>query len=189
MPMSFIKRAALSVKSLLMALTVAAAPAFAGQGILNTVDGIAMDGFDVMSYHLAFRPAKGSPEFSAEYRGATWLFSSAENRDKFMSDPAKYEPKYNGWCSMAVAKGYSAEVDFVEGWAVIDGNLHLAWAESTMNKFLAEQNINRVRADDNWVGKIRDGMGTDAVRFVRHEELFDRFPISHPQPLPEHSKY
>lgn len=180
-------------KSLVAAATFAAltsVPAFAGGGILNkTEDGIAMDGFDVVSYHVASKPAKGTSEFSTEYRDATWLFTSAENRDLFLSDPAKYEPKYNGWCSNAVSKGYSAEVDFVEGWAVIDGDLHLAWAETTMNKFLAERRVKRVRADDNWENTIRDGMVSGEVRFVRHAELFDKFPISHPQKLPGHAKH
>lgn len=187
---SILNRITRSVKMSLVALSLCAAPAVAGEGILNmTEDGIAMDGFNVMSYHLAYRPAKGDPEHWAEYRGATWLFASAENRDLFISDPQRYEPKYNGWCSKAVSDGYSADVDSVEGWAVVNGDLHLAWAESTMNKFLADQNVRRVRADDHWENTVRDGMGTDAVRWVRHADKFDVFPISHPQEMPDYRKH
>ncbi|WP_299611598.1 YHS domain-containing (seleno)protein [uncultured Tateyamaria sp.] len=151
---------------------------------LNAIDGVAMDGFDVISYFDASKAAKGAAEFSHEYRGATWLFATAENRDKFAADPAKYEPKYNGWCANAVSKGYAADVDFVNGWAVIDGSLHLFWANSTKHNFFSEVTAKQVRAEDNWP-TVFAGLLDGTTRFPRHADHFETVGISHPQELPE----
>lgn len=151
---------------------------------LNAIDGVAMDGFDVIAYFDESKPAKGASEFTYEHRGATWLFASAENRDKFAADPAKYEPKYNGWCANAVSKGYAADVDFVNGWAVIDNELHLFWAESTKHNFFSDITAKRVRAEDNWP-TVYSGLYDGTTRFPRHSEHFEKLGISHPQELPE----
>ncbi|WP_420583643.1 YHS domain-containing (seleno)protein [Ruegeria sp.] len=176
-------------QGLALAVTVTAfaafsAPAQAAEELNVTADGIAMDGFDVISYFDAHKPAKGVPEYSVDYRGATWLFSTEENRDKFAADPASFEPKYNGWCSNAVSKGYSADVDFVNGWAVINGGLHLFWAEGTKHNFLSEVTAKQVRAEDNWP-TVLDGIRNGTVKFPRHADYYDTVGITHPQELPE----
>jgi YHS domain-containing protein len=153
------------------------------ENYLNAIDGVAMDGFDVIAYFEDSKPAKGSTEFSFEYRGATWLFASAERRDMFAADPAKFEPKFNGWCANAVSKDYVADVDFVNGWAVIDGSLHLFWADSTKHNFLSDITAKRVRAADNWP-TVYGGMSDGSTRFPRHADYFDKLGISHPQELP-----
>ena len=46
----------------------------------------ALDGYDAVAYFTEGRPAKGSSEFEAEWRGATWRFSSREHREAFQAD-------------------------------------------------------------------------------------------------------
>jgi len=43
--------------------------------------------------------------FAATYDGATFNFSSKENRELFIKDAKKYTPKYNGFCAFAAANG------------------------------------------------------------------------------------
>ena len=112
-------------------------------------DGVAMDGFDVVAYFDG-APAKGVVAHSVEHKGKTWLFRSAENAAAFAADPEAYEPRYNGWCSYAVSEGYGAEVDFVDGWSVIDGKLYLNWDAETREAFVAELSTRIEQAEQNW---------------------------------------
>lgn len=67
--------------------------------------GVFLDGYDVVSYFVANEATPGSSEHTAKYKGATFYFSSNANREAFETDPAKYLPKYDGYCAFAVANG------------------------------------------------------------------------------------
>ncbi|MEM6355700.1 MAG: YHS domain-containing (seleno)protein, partial [Pseudomonadota bacterium] len=77
--------------------------------------GTAIDGTDPVAYFTEGKPVEGSSDFTHEWNGATWRFSSAENRDLFAGDPEKYAPQYGGYCAWAVAQGYTASTD-PEAW-------------------------------------------------------------------------
>ena len=121
----------------------------AGEFVNALPDGVAMDGFDVVAYFDG-APAKGGMSHSVEHKDKTWLFRSAENAAAFAADPDAYEPRYNGWCAYAVSEGYGAEVDFVDGWSVIDGKLYLNWDAETREAFVAELSTRIERAERNW---------------------------------------
>ena len=87
--------------------------AFAGQQYIDE-SGFAASGYDVVAFRSLQQSAVGSkqPEaipgsskITAEYNGATWAFSSEENRDTFLADPVKYAPVYDGHCAYGVAQG------------------------------------------------------------------------------------
>ncbi len=67
-------------------------------------DEISFDGNDLVEYQNN-EVVKGKKEHSLEYDGLNLYFNSAENRNKFQSNPDKYLPAYNGWCATAVANG------------------------------------------------------------------------------------
>lgn len=142
-------------------------------------DGVAMDGFDVVAYFNG-APAKGDESHSVEHKGATWLFSTAENAAAFAADPAAYEPRYNGWCAYAASEGYGAEVDFVDGWSVLDGRLYLNWDAETRDVFEAEQAPRIERADRNWPD-LHDGLRDGSADLYRHAQ--EGVDIAHPQQL------
>lgn len=147
-----------------------------------TADGIAMDGFDVVSYFTTAAPSKGDASYAVDYQGAQWLFSSAENAATFAANPARYAPQSNGWCSYAVSEGYGAEVDFVNGWAVIDGALYLNWDQSVRDLFMAEQDKRIPASQANWPA-VSAGIGDGSVELYRHADDAS-VGISHPQQLP-----
>ena len=60
-------------------------------------DGIAVGGYDVLSYRSDGGPRQGDPEFAADHEGKSYVFVSADNRDRFLADPARYVPAYNGF--------------------------------------------------------------------------------------------
>ena len=58
--------------------------------------------------HLLYEHQTNLTEFKAEYQGATWQFASAQNRNLFKANPAKYAPAYGGWCAAGASKGKNA---------------------------------------------------------------------------------
>ncbi len=166
-----------------MVLAISATMVFAeASAPLNkTSDGIAMDGFDVVSYFTDAAPAKGDASFAVEHEGAQWLFSSQEHADAFSADPARYAPKNNGWCSYAVSEGYGAEVDFVNGWSVVDDALYLNWDKSTRELFLSEQDKRNPASQANWPA-VSAGLIDGSVELYRHVDDAT-VGIVHPQQL------
>ena len=59
--------------------------------------GFAIRGYDAVAYFQQSQPVKGSSQLSYQWQGATWLFASAENRDRFQADPERYAPQFGGF--------------------------------------------------------------------------------------------
>ena len=172
----------LLLSCLVLPLSLAARTGFAGEP-LNAIEGVAMDGFDVVAYFMEGKPRKGIDAHRVEYKGQTWKFASPSNAQDFRDNPKIYEPQFNGWCAYAVSEGYAAEVDFIDGWSVLDGKLYLNWSASIRDTFVAEQDQRRANAAANWPG-VRAGILDGSVRISRHKRLFG-VGIKHPQELPE----
>ena len=87
-------------------------------------DGVALQGYDPISYLDKAGPKEGKMEHAFVYRGITYRFATAENKAKFEAEPAKYEPPYGGWCAWAVIDGDKVEIDPMN-YEVIDGRVYL----------------------------------------------------------------
>ena len=113
-------------------------------------DAAVVGGYDVVAYHTAGKPTKGSADHSATYQGATWHFSSAENLALFEADPAKYAPAYGGWCSAGASKGKKVPTK-PDLWAVVDGQLYLNSSPKAHNDlFLANTEAVIRKGEANW---------------------------------------
>jgi YHS domain-containing protein len=112
--------------------------------------GLGAKGYDVVSYFTDKKPAQGSNKFTANHGGVTWQFVSAEHRDMFKADPAKYAPQYGGYCSWGVAQGKLFDVDPANGWTVSDGKLYLNF-NNEINTTFARDTAGFVRkAEKTW---------------------------------------
>lgn len=112
-------------------------------------DSIAVDGSDVVAYFTQGAPAKGTPEFSHDWNGATWHFVNAANRDAFAVDPAAYAPQYGGYCAWAVSEGYTAPT-VPEAWRIVDGKLYLNFSRQIQRRWERDIPARITAADDNW---------------------------------------
>lgn len=133
-----------------LGLFAATGPAHAGKLINQTwPGGVAIGGYDPVAYFTMGRAVKGSDEFAHKWLGATWHFVSAEHRNLFTADPAKYAPQYGGYCSQAVAAGDIGSVD-PEAWRIVDGKLYLIFSKASLARW--EQDIpgKIAKADANW---------------------------------------
>lgn len=124
----------LILASLMAAQAALASDDFAGKQIF-TRDGIALGGTDPVAYFTEGKPVQGSPDFSAEYKGATWHFASAEHRDLFTADPTAYAPQYGGYCAFGVAAAERKIETDPEAWSIVDGKLYLNYTLPTQERW------------------------------------------------------
>ncbi len=68
-------------------------------------DGVALGGYDLVSYRQPGGPLPGSPDTSVEHDGLTYRFASERHRELFVADPDAYLPRYQGWCAATLAMG------------------------------------------------------------------------------------
>lgn len=107
-------------------------------------------GYDVVAYHTAGKPTKGSAKYSATYQGATWHFASKENLALFKEEPARYAPAYGGWCAGGASKGKKVPTK-PELWAIVDGQLYLNSSPKVHNNlFLANTETVIRKGEANW---------------------------------------
>ena len=103
-------------------------------------NGVALGGYDPVSYFDKSGPKEGKPAFSFVYRGVTYRFASEENKKKFESDPVKWEPPYGGWCAWAVIDGDKVAIDPLN-YEIIDGKVYLfykGWLGNAKKKWDAK---------------------------------------------------
>lgn len=68
-------------------------------------DGIAIGGYDLVSYRQDSGPQIGSKDFASVYNGLNYWFVSDSNRNTFLEEPERYLPQYNGFCAITLALG------------------------------------------------------------------------------------
>jgi YHS domain-containing protein len=94
--------------------------------------GYAASGYDVVAYFDKAQSPSGQPQpqptpgltsITASYNGARFAFASDENRNRFLVDPEKYAPQYDGHCAYGVAKGGKVPGDPTY-WRIVDGRLY-----------------------------------------------------------------
>ena len=104
-------------------------------------NGLALQGYDPVSYHNQ-GPEKGSKEYSFEYGGVTYQFSSQETLETFTAAPTTYLPAFGGWCAWAMLDGEKVDVD-PETYKIINGISYLfynSFFTNTLSKWNSRAN-------------------------------------------------
>ncbi|MFK7889225.1 MAG: YHS domain-containing (seleno)protein [Granulosicoccus sp.] len=95
---------------------------------------VAIRGYDTVAYFTEGKPVEGSSEFTAEWQGANWQFSSAENQALFEANPEQYAPQYGGYCAYGVASGYLVKIE-PENWTIVEDKLYLNYDSEVQAKW------------------------------------------------------
>lgn len=111
--------------------------------------GIAIGGYDAVSYFSGSGPAIGSAAFEHRWNGAVWRFASAAARDRFAADPAAFAPQFGGYCAWAVSQNYIAPGD-PNVWRIVDGRLYLNFNARAKELWEAELGAAIERGKANW---------------------------------------
>jgi uncharacterized membrane protein len=149
------RRRALITLAAVLPMLALSGPAFAEKAEIDTgaMEGAALGGNDAVSY-FSGTPAKGSDEFSTDWKGAKWKFVSAANRDAFTASPEKYAPQYGGYCAYAVSKGATAPGDPAV-FTVQDGKLYMNFSPAVKVTWAKDIPGNITKADGNWPNVLK----------------------------------
>jgi YHS domain-containing protein len=115
--------------------------------------GLALGGYDAVSYFIDSRAVKGEERFEVEWNGARWRFASAEHLERFKAEPARYAPQFGGYCAWAVSRGYTASGD-PTAWSVVDGRLYLNYSASVRSMWEKDKPGNIAKGNANWPGVL-----------------------------------
>ena len=146
--MQILRCAAYLLLMSLMAIPVSPVSAFEA---VNTsfFGGVALDGYDAVSYFRRSRAVKGKKSYAFEWKGATWLFSSSANRQRFSADPEFFAPQYGGYCSNQMSLGYLSDID-PHVWRIIDHKLYLFGHDEGRVRWASETHQRIADADRHW---------------------------------------
>lgn len=141
----------MTARTLLLAAALAfAAPALAQKAeVYSSWLGAAIRGYDPVAYFTEGKPVEGSRKFSHEWKGATWRFASAANRDAFAAAPEKYAPQFGGYCAYGVANGYTVST-VPEAWTIVEGKLYLNYSLGVRADWLKDVPGYIGKANANW---------------------------------------
>jgi YHS domain-containing protein len=143
-----------SILIFLAAFPTAQAQTPSGKILVNVNDkGIALQGYDPVSFFSDGRPAKGNPALTLRHEGATYWFATSENKATFEAAPERYVPAFGGYCAYGASNGYTAPVE-IDTWQIVDGRLLLNYNKSIRKKFDADRAAYLQKADANWPGIV-----------------------------------
>ncbi|MBE3639562.1 YHS domain-containing (seleno)protein [Mangrovicoccus algicola] len=120
------------VALLSLPLILAAAALSAGPQYVDGSDH-AVSGYDVVAYFDMApvpkdapppAPVPGRADITARHNGAVFAFASAANRDRFLADPDRFAPQYDGHCAYGVAQGAKVPGD-PRLWRIVEDRLYL----------------------------------------------------------------
>jgi hypothetical protein len=129
----------------------------AGDIEVNAHTGLAISGFDPLSYFVDRKPLMGQPGLELSLGGTIWQFRNPGNRAAFAAHPEVYMPRFGGYDPVAIARGAS-----VPGhplfWAVVGERLYLFYDASARAAFLADPGRVIAAATRKWPAVAR-GIG------------------------------
>lgn len=131
-----------------------------GEG-LSPINGIATDqadhlllfGADVVAYFTVNRYVPGNPDFSRQYKGVTFYFSSPDNQALFDADPEAYIPQYGGYCANGIAFGIPWGGN-AEDFLLHNGKLYIFGGKLSQQAVMLDLDANLVLADRYWEEEI-----------------------------------
>jgi YHS domain-containing protein len=112
--------------------------------------GVILKGCDVVAFFKERKAVKGSPDFSATYHNATYLFTSAADKAEFEKDPTKYVPQYGAFCAYGVTLGVLADPEVPDAFMVYKGKLYVCGNQGALKDFKKDIDSNVDKANVNW---------------------------------------
>ena len=140
---------ALLVVALLAARSGSAASDKSPVTAVNAARGTGVKGYDPVAYFTVGQPIPGEDQYAYRWKAVTYRFASAQNRERFRTDPEKYLPQYGGYCAYAMSINRIADID-PSRWAIVDGKLYLNNNYLSYHLWALNKSGNIASADRNW---------------------------------------
>lgn len=117
--------------------------------ISDRLTGVALYGFDPVTYFVDGEAREGLPAFELSYAGLVWRFRNEGNRAAFAAHPSDYMPRFGGYDPLGVARGVPAS-GYPSLFAVHANRLVLFMSEENRKAFLASPNETLEAAEAAW---------------------------------------
>lgn len=115
----------------------------------DSATGLAIAGFDPVSFFTAAKPVAGLSDHEYVWRDATWRFANMANLAAFRRDPKIYAPQFGGLGAFALARGYRTAGN-PRVWLVADGRLYFFFSAENRLKWLQASETWHQKATENW---------------------------------------
>lgn len=102
--------------------------------VTDPLTGVAMDGYDPVTYFTDADPLPGKPDYEYDWAGVPWYFTNPANRDVFIRAPQTYAPQFGGHATMALAGGYLSDGN-PQIYLVIADRLYLFYSAANRDAF------------------------------------------------------
>lgn len=123
--------------------------------VTDPLTGVAIEGYDPVTYFTESEPRPGLPDFEFVWSGVSWYFASAANRDVFMRAPDVYAPRHGGYCEMSLARGYLSDGK-PNIYVIEKTKLYLFYSAANREAFLLAKAEALELAERNWASLSRE---------------------------------
>jgi hypothetical protein len=104
----------------------------------DAASGLALGGFDPVSYFLPEGPRPGRAELELVWGGVAWRFARAANRAAFEAQPTAYAPRIGGYDAHAVSAGRIVDAS-PSLYVVVRDRLYLFRNDANRARFLSDE--------------------------------------------------
>ena len=116
---------------------------------------VALHGYCPVAYFAMGKPIEGDPDLIYKYDGQTYSLANEKAFAMFKKDPAKFAPRYDGYCATATAMGKEMESD-PRQFLVYDEALYLFSTEEARVLFEKDEEGTVEKADKKWAQKSEE---------------------------------
>lgn len=143
------KRYAVLLCLVLAAMTTTPAAAQSKGTVVDFLTGVAISGYDPVSYFTEPEPLLGSALYEYEWNGVPWYFATQANRDIFIHAPEVYAPLFGGHCAMSMARGFLSDSNPTI-YRIVEDRLVLFYSVGNREAFDIARPVMFTRAVTNW---------------------------------------
>ena len=118
--------------------------------VTDPLTGVALEGYDPVSYFTEPDPVPGLPDFEYQWGGVPWYFATAANRDVFMRNPEIYAPQFGGHCATSLSRGYLSDGK-PRLYAIVGMKLYLFYSVANREAFFQSEEISLRSAENGWM--------------------------------------
>lgn len=136
--------------------------------VTDPLTGVAIEGYDPVSYFTGPDPQRGSSDHEYYWGGVPWYFVSAANRDVFMRAPDVYAPQFGGHCSMSLARGHLSDGN-PRYYALWKMKLHFFYSAANREAFQLSPEQAATDAAANWPQLSSALSGAEAASSISEE--------------------
>jgi hypothetical protein len=133
-------------------------PAVVGAADIYASDptaGLALGGFDAVTYFLPQGPQPGRAGLETLWGGVAWRFSSEANLAAFKANPAAYAPRVGGYDAQAASLGRVVD-SRPDIYLVREDRLYMFRTDAGRARFLADPSL-AARSEEAWL-TLRAGL-------------------------------